>query len=339
MLRQRHRNAFVAVCYLSLFVYIKLPSSEPVNQNKTNLSEHTGLIEQINFIPEIKLSRFKTPKRWPSDSDTVSSSKEEAVLEGLPEAELLPNLPIVDAILKIKPGNTKTTENVDIEQWIEYAWFAGIDKIYVYDSSESNKFEQFVSRFYPEKVIYEKWDKNSNSNKILDKWDDVNEMDQVWAKHGNVRKSSLKNIVYNNQQKYWILESNINEFVFSSVDKKSGFLRRIFEREWLLFRSCESFSVKRFEYFVDKKGEDNEFIDHPFKAHGIRAREVGDYGIRLAGRVSGKMVTSYDLPSTTLRVNFYSWNRMDRLGLKKMVKDDGILECFQNMREMNLTRF
>ena len=242
MLR-RHRNVFVAICYLSLFVYIKFPSSQP--QQKVQKAK--------NIKREKKLSKFKTPKLWPSDPENVSSSKEQALQEGLPEAKELPNLPLIDAVLIIKSSGS-SIETMDIEQWCEYAWFSGIDKIFAYDSSKNSRLEEFVTRFYPKKLIYQKWDKSSNSNTILDKWEDVSELDHAWANYGNDRKASLTHVVYNNPQQYWLLESDLNDYVFSEVDKKAGFLRRLIHRNWLLFRSCESFLVKKPDFLVDKHG-------------------------------------------------------------------------------------
>ena len=113
----------------------------------------------------------------------------------------------IDAVIltRIYASDKAKWSKTDLEQWFEYLWYSGVDKIYLYDNFKfkNESLQKFTSNF--QNVIYHDWSKY-HPYKI--KTTQVPAYIHAWENYQKPKSKLSKN--------HWTMHWDMDEYPFSN---------------------------------------------------------------------------------------------------------------------------
>ena len=190
-------------------IHIEVTSNSSILSDSTN-STIPKNANTLDYGKTTKIHKLETPYTLNS---TATNAKN---LSPNPS-----NLPTIDAtiLIRIYPSDNANWTIVELEQWFEYLWYAGVDTIYLYDNykTKNESLEKFCEKF--EKVVYHDW---SKFHPYSIKSTQVPAYVHAWKNYGIIKaKNSTRS------RGHWLIHWDMDEYPFSKVDNDSGFFRRV----------------------------------------------------------------------------------------------------------------
>ena len=275
------------------------------------------------------------------------------------------NLPIVNAILLVRlyEEDKMKWSKKELKEWIYYMSFAGISNLYFYDNykpefSKQENLKSFITEI-----------NNSQTTNDITKLP-INIIYHDWSNHHpytieSTQISAYKHAFDNYKFKSdWMVSLDMDEYVYSEVDKERNFLPRMIEQiledhdlgepDFPSSRVGEialhNFIYSSFEMnqtdSKDKTKQPTWYIQNPFKRPKYKSNNLDKPIFRTKGTVLPRVhhqklrigYKTIHVNDKHLRTNHY-WG--DRLGKSReelertdFVRDDGIFEIVGEIKKL-----
>ena len=238
-------------------------------------------------------------------------------------------------LLRIYRGDKPELTTYEVEQWIRYMQYAGVDEVYLYDAYENieEKLENWCKKLFdPREVFYHDWHNNTPYEMV------------------KTQISAYQHSIVNYQdQCEWHIAMDIDEYPFVISDTKQGFLKRFLRSVISDNPDCVEISFPNYifsgypkhhdwllERYQRRRPDRANKLDKPL----YLARNISKAGVHhnnIAGH--GKTI---DIKGTLARMNHYwgarlqNWKPDTNKSLSETIEDSSIISILKELKRKPL---